>query len=68
MDIIGKSLDEVVSLLDNSKEEYVILNNNHNVCGDRVLVTNFQKKDNIVYITTGEFIFDVKGNSNAEKI
>ena len=65
---IGKRIEEVVSQLELSKEKYVIMDNNHNVNGDTILVTNIQKKGDVVYITTGSFIFDIKGNVDAKKI
>ena len=65
---IGEKLEDVVSLLEQSKEKYVVENNNHNVCGDTVLVTNVQKRNGVIVLTTGEFIFDVKGNFDAKKI
>lgn len=65
---IGEKLEDVVSLLEQSKEKYVVENNNHNVCGDTVLVTNAQKRNGVIVLTTGEFIFDVKGNFDAKKI
>ena len=67
-EFIGKRIEEVVSQLELSKEKYVINDNNHNVCGDTILVTNIQKRDDIIYITTGSFIFDIKGNIDAKKI
>ncbi|MBQ3494845.1 MAG: hypothetical protein IJA69_05450 [Clostridia bacterium] len=65
---IGEKLEDVVSLLEQSKEKYVVENNNHNVCGDTILVTNVQKRNGVIVLTTGEFIFDVKGNFDAKKI
>ena len=65
---IGMRIKDVISQLENSKEKFLVVNNNHNVDGDETLVTNVQQKDDCLIITTGEFIFDVKGNSNAKKI
>ena len=65
--LIGKKLEYVVSLLEKSNEKYEIVDNNHNVMGDTTLVTNIQKKDNVYKITTGEFIFDVKGNKDEKE-
>ena len=65
--LIGQKLEYVVSLLEKSNEKYEIVDNNHNVMGDTTLVTNIQKKDNVYKITTGEFIFDVKGNKDEKE-
>ena len=65
---IGMRIEEVISQLESSKEKFMVINNNHNVNGDTILVTNVQKKDDCWIITTGEFIFDIKGNDNAKKI
>ena len=65
---IGKRVEEVISQLEKSKEKFQVVNNNHNVNGDVTLVTNVQKYNDCLIITTGEFIFDVKGNGDAKKI
>ena len=65
---IGMHIEEVISQLKKSKEKFIVVDNNHNVCGDAVLVTNAVKNDDCWFITTGEFIFDIKGNDNAKKI
>ena len=67
LEFIGKKLEDVIALLEKTNEKYVVKDNNHNVCGDTTLVTNIQKQDDCIMITTGEFIFDVKGNNNAKK-
>ena len=65
IEYIGKKLEDVIAFLEKSNEKYVVKDNNHNVCGDTTLVTNIQKQNDYVLITTGEFIFDVKGSNNA---
>lgn len=65
---IGMRIEDVISQLENSKEKFQVVNNNHNVDGDATLVTNVKRENDCIIITTGEFIFDVKGNSNAKKI
>ena len=51
-----------------SKEKFQVIDNNHNVNGDVTLVTNVQKNNDCFIITTGKFIFDIKGNSDAKKV
>ena len=65
---IGMRIEEVISQLEKSKEKFQVVNNNHNVIGDTTLVTNVQQKNDCLVITTGEFIFDVKGNGDAKKV
>ena len=58
---IGMSIDFVTRDLKNKGIPYKIINNNHNVQGDTILVTNLQiTKDNTAIITVGEFIFNLK--------
>ncbi len=56
--LIGKPLSEVIKQLEN----YKIIKNNFNVVGDE-LVTNVKEEvGNYLVLTTGEFIFNLKGN------
>lgn len=57
---IGLNIEIVKKELDSKGIPYKIINNNHNVQGDTVLVTNIVTKDNTAIITVGEFIFDLK--------
>lgn len=58
---IGMNIDIVTSELKKKGIPYQIINNNHNVQGDTILVTNFQiTQDNTAIITVGEFIFNLK--------
>ena len=65
---IGMRIEDVISQLEKSKEKFIVINNNHNVIGDKTLVTNIQYKNDCYVVTTGEFIFDIKGNSDAKKV
>ena len=65
---IGMRIEEVISQLEKSKEKFQVIDNNHNVKGDVTLVTNVQKNNDCFIITTGKFIFDIKGNSDAKKV
>lgn len=56
--LIGKPLSEVIKQLEN----YKVIKNNFNVVGDE-LVTNVKEEvGNYLVLTTGEFIFNLKGN------
>ncbi len=58
---IGKKLDDVVFELTQKGVSYNIINNNHNVDGGILLVTNaVLTEDKTVNLTVGEFIFDLK--------
>lgn len=58
---IGMNVDFVIGELKQKGIPYKIINNNHNVQGDTILVTNFElTNDNTAIITVGEFIFNLK--------
>ena len=57
---IGEKLETVLNILDSQGIAYIIKDNNFSVEGDTKLVTNIVTKDEIVEITTGNFIFDVR--------
>ena len=58
--LIGKTLQECIDEITKSGLKYQIVENNHNVDGDTKLVTNAKKQDDIVILTIGEFIFNLK--------
>ena len=57
--LIGKKLSDILKKEGNFK----VIDNNFNVVGEK-LVTNVKEEGKIIVLTTGEFIFDVKGNKN----
>lgn len=61
-DFVGNKLSDVINKLQSLGKKYEIISNNHNVNGDTILVTNIKTKDDVVYVTTGEFIFNIKGD------
>ena len=62
--LIGLELEDVLKQLDEKGMSYVIVDNNHNVKGDKTLVTNLQiQNDKTVLVTVGEFIFSLKDNA-----
>ena len=63
---IGEKLDDVILYLKANDIKYVVENNNHNICGDTMLVTNIVAKDDAVILTVGSFIFDVRNKKNEE--
>lgn len=58
--LIGKKLELVINSLQDIGLECVILDNNFSVDGDTKLVTNIKVQNKVAYLTTGNFIFDVK--------
>ena len=64
---IGEKLDVVVADLERKGILYKICNNNFDIKGDTKLITNIIAKDNIVEITVGEFIFDIRNKKNDNK-
>ena len=60
LEYIGEKLETVLNILDSQGIAYIIKDNNFSVEGDTKLVTNIVTKDEIVEITTGNFIFDVR--------
>ena len=62
--LIGKKLKDVLEILNNNGYEVIIKDNNHNVKGDTLLVTNIVANDKTVILTVGSFIFDVRNKSN----
>lgn len=58
---IGKTLQECINELTKMGLSYRVVENNHNVVGDNKLVTNAKRQNDIVILTVGEFIFNLKG-------
>ena len=58
--LIGKKLEDVLEVLNKSGYSVQIKDNNHNVNGDTLLVTNIVANDKTVIVTVGSFIFDVR--------
>lgn len=61
---IGEKLETVLEILNTKGIAYIIKDNNFSVEGDTQLITNIVTKDEIVEITTGNFIFDVRNKNN----
>ena len=64
---IGKKLQDVLEILNKNGYEVKIKDNNHNVNGDTLLVTNVVANDKTVTLTVGSFIFDVRNKVNENK-
>ena len=64
LEYIGEKLETVLEILNSKGIAYIINDNNFSVNGDTKLVTNIITKDEIVEITTGNFIFDVRNKGN----
>lgn len=64
LEYIGEKLETVLEILNEKGIAYIIKDNNFSVNGDTKLVTNIVTKDEIVEITTGNFIFDVRNKNN----
>ena len=64
LEYIGEKLEKVLDILNNKGIAYIIKDNNFSVNGDTKLITNIVTKDEIVEITIGSFIFDVRNKSN----
>lgn len=64
--LIGEKLDIAINKIKELGYAYTVKDNNHSVIGDTKLVTNAVVKDKTVYITTGDFIFDVRNKKNEE--
>ena len=62
--LIGEKLETAINIINSKNLAYEIIDNNFSVDGDTKLVTNIIAKDNTVYLTVGNFIFDVKGAKN----
>lgn len=61
LELIGQSLDFAKKFLNEKGISYQIIENNHNVVGDTILVTNVKILDEkSVVLTVGKFIFDLK--------
>lgn len=65
--LIGKKLEDVLEVLNKSGYSVQIKDNNHNVNGDTLLVTNIVANDKTVIVTVGSFIFDVRNKVNENK-
>ena len=60
-DFIGKKLEDVIKELESQNISYKVIENNHNVDGDVILVTNQQLlQDKTVLLTVGKFLFKLK--------
>ena len=60
LEYIGEKLEKVLDILNNKGIAYIIKDNNFSVNGDTKLITNIVTKDEVVEITIGNFIFDVR--------
>lgn len=59
-DFVGKTLNEVTETLQKQNKKFVVKENNHNVVGDTILVTNVQElEDETVVLTVGNFILNL---------
>lgn len=63
-ELIGEKLENVIKHFEKLGYTCVIKDNNHNVDGDTLLVTNIVAKDKAVILTVGSFIFDVRNKKN----
>lgn len=64
INFIGMPLNEVTKQLDEQNKKYIVKNNNFNVAGDTVLVTNVKEQKQEIVLIVGEFIFDLKKEQN----
>lgn len=64
---IGEKLNIVINILQQKGIKYKVMDNNFNVDGDTLLVTNIYSQDDTVIIVTGSFIFDIRNKSNEGK-
>ena len=58
--LIGEKLENVITLLTQKGLKFNIKDNNFSIDGDTKLVTNIIIENEVAYITTGNFVFDVK--------
>ena len=64
LEFIGEKLEVVLAMLEKKGMAYKVFDNNFSVNGDTKLVTNIIAKDDIVEITIGNFIFDVRNKKD----
>lgn len=57
---IGERLEVVLNYLAQKGLKYEVIDNNFSVDGDTRIVTNIKEVNGIVYITTGNFIFNLE--------
>lgn len=57
---IGQKLEAVEKFLKDRGINYIVVNNNFNLSGDTLLVTNVKQQNNQIVLVVGEFIFDLE--------
>ena len=57
---IGDKLEVVIDYLTKKGFNFEIIDNNFSVDGDTKLVTNIVEVNDVFYITTGNFIFNIE--------
>ncbi len=62
-DLIGLPVEIAEKKIKEKGLNYQIINNNYNVNGDHILVTNVSVKNNQINLIVGHFIFNL-GNKN----